>query len=613
MDACTLGDELLDELLELSPIACTYAGIGGRDHLWDDLSPGGMACRRELFERYRDAFSALPQSEDRWQRLAARVAAAFIAEQIDRLAAEEHLRDLNNIASPFQDLRQVFDIMDKSTGEGWDNIAARLRTIGVPLSGYRACLEEGMERGMPVARRQVDAVLIQARALAGEESPFRRLTDDLAESPAATPERIAALREAVDEATGAVSDFAAYLAATYMPASATIDAVGEDRYVRAARRYLGTTIDPRDTYAWGWSEVHRLRKEMIETAAKIDADGTLDGVIETLRTDPGHCAQSPDEFISFIEDRLGKAVADLDGRVFDIPDPVKRVDVKIAPPGGALGAYYLEPSEDFSRPGSVWWSTGGKQVLPLWDEVSTAYHEGFPGHHLQVGVTLSLADHLSRLHRLLIWYPGYGEGWALYAELLMHELGYLDEPEYVLGMLAAQMLRACRVVIDIGSHLDLTIPDEAVFHPGERWTFELAVEMLTDFAYLARDYAESEVTRYLGWPGQAIAYKVGERLILDLRERLRRRMGDAFDIKDFHNRVLGSGPVGLDLLREIVLEEDGSPVSGVRPGTPIGTLSTAPGTGSRHPRCRDGSRNGHAAVSRLRCRCRPRSRWSGLQ
>lgn len=558
MNAFTLSDELLDELLQLSPIACTYAGITGRDHLWDDLSPGGVARRKALLERYRDAFSTLPDGEDRWERLAARVAAAFIDEQIDLLDGEEHLRHLNNIASPFQDLRRVFDIMDKTTDEGWDNVVARLRTIGTPLSGYRACLEEGISKGLPVARRQVEAVIIQAGMLTGEESSFRRLADELAESSAATSDRVAALREAVDEATGAVADFAEYLAGTYLPSSAAVDAVGENRYVRAARRYLGTTIDPREAYAWGWTEVRRLREEMIETAAEVDAARPLDAVIETLRTDPTRCAQSPDEFVSFIEGRLHEAVADLDGRVFDIPDPVKRVDVKIAPPGGALGAYYLEPSEDFSRPGSVWWSTGGKQVLPLWDEVTTAYHEGFPGHHLQVGVALSLAGHLSRLHRLLIWYPGYGEGWALYAELLMHELGYLDKPEYVLGMLAAQMLRACRVVIDIGSHLDLAIADEAVFHPGERWTFELAVEMLTDFAYLAHDYAESEVTRYLGWPGQAISYKVGERLILDLRDRLRRRMGDAFDIKDFHNRVLGSGPVGLDLLRQIVLEEDGS-------------------------------------------------------
>ena len=194
---------------------------------------------------------------------------------------------------------------------------------------------------------------------------------------------------------------------------------------------------------------------------------------------------------------------------------------------------------------------GGKEVFPLWDEVSTAYHEGFPGHHLQIGMAMTLGDHLSRLHRLLIWYPGYGEGWALYTELLMNELGYLEKPEYVLGMLSAEMLRAGRVVVDIGSHLDLTIPDDAPFQPGERWTFDLAVELLTTFAFLEEDYAKSEVTRYLGWPGQAISYKVGERVILELREQF---LGRGGDLKEFHSRVLGSGGVGLDLLRDLVLE-----------------------------------------------------------
>lgn len=554
MDAFTLSDALLDELLELSPIACTYAGIAGRDHLWDDFSPQGVARRKALFARYSEAFAVLPGSEDRWERLAARVATAFIAEQIDVLDREEHLRDLNNIASPFQDLRQVFDIMDITTDEGWDNVIARIRTIGAPLSGYWACLEEGRMKGLAAARRQVKAVASQVRVQAGMESSFMRLGESLSGSPAATPHRIAALREAISEATPVLTNFAEYLETTYLADSARIDGVGEERYVSAARQYLGTTVNPRETYAWGWTEVHKLREDMIKTAAEIDAAKPLDAIIATLRTDPAYCAQSPEEFVSFVEGRLHKAVADLDGTIFDIPDPVKRVDVKIAPPGGALGAYYLEPSEDFTRPGSVWWSTGGKQILPLWDEVSTAYHEGFPGHHLQVGVALYLAEHLSRLHRLMIWYPGYGEGWALYTELLMHELGYLDKPAFVLGMLAAQMLRACRVVIDIGSHLDLVTPNDAMFHPGEHWTFELAVEMLTEFAYLGHEYAESEVTRYLGWPGQAISYKVGERVMLELREELELRLGEAFDIKDFHNRVLGSGPVGLDLLREIVLE-----------------------------------------------------------
>jgi uncharacterized protein (DUF885 family) len=216
----------------------------------------------------------------------------------------------------------------------------------------------------------------------------------------------------------------------------------------------------------------------------------------------------------------------------------------------------VPPSEDFTRCGTTWWSLGDATEVALWGEVTTAYHEGFPGHHLQCAIQLTLAGRLSRLHRLAVWYPGYGEGWALYAEQLMNELGYFEKPDYVLGMLNAQLFRACRVVIDIGCHLGFKIPlEEKDFHPGETWSYELGVELMTKRAFQDPAYAASEVTRYLGWPGQAISYKVGQRVILEIRDEMKKQKGAAFSLKDFHARVLGSGPVGLELLRDLVLTD----------------------------------------------------------
>jgi len=548
MDAFTLSDALLDDYLELSPVACTTLGVPGRDYLWDDLSPAGIEETRELAERYRSLLLDMGEPSNRWERLAWRVAKTLVEEWLEQFDHGDPFRDLNHIASPFQSIRNVLDIQDTST---WDHITTRIATLDEPLSGYRETLEEGRRRGTLASKRQVESVIQQARVLAGADSPLQRFAADLASSEQATPESVASMESAMAAAKQASAAFASYLESTYLPDAPSADGVGRERYVRATRVFLGMEIDPEETYRWGWAQVADLRRQMVETAQLIDSSESLDGVVYLLKTDPSRCAHSQEEFVEFMAERLNAAVNELDGTTFDIPEQVKKVDVKIAPPGGALGAYYMQPSEDFSRPGSVWWSTGSKQVFPLWDEVSTAYHEGFPGHHLQNGVALTLGDHLSRLHRLLIWYPGYGEGWALYTELLMNELGYLEKPEYVLGMLGAQMLRACRVAIDIGSHLDLPIPDDAPFHPGERWTFELAVELLTGFAFLADDYARSEVTRYLGWPGQAISYKVGERAILELREEF---LGQGGDLKEFHSRVLGSGAVGLDLLRDLVLE-----------------------------------------------------------
>jgi uncharacterized protein (DUF885 family) len=155
----------------------------------------------------------------------------------------------------------------------------------------------------------------------------------------------------------------------------------------------------------------------------------------------------------------------------------------------------------------------------------------------------------------------------------MHELGYFEKPDYVLGMLAAQMMRACRIAIDIGAHLELPIPKDSPFHPGESWSFELAARMMTELASLTPEMAASEVTRYLGWPGQAISYKVGQRVMLDLRDEARRKLGGAFNLREFHAKVVGSGPVGLKILRDLVLGDQPPSAQSTY------TLRTPPGSG----------------------------------
>ena len=303
------------------------------------------------------------------------------------------------------------------------------------------------------------------------------------------------------------------------------DGVGADRYRRHARSFLGTDLDLAETYRWGWDHLMEIRAEMDALAEQIRPGASLDEVVAALASDPETLAGSPEEFRKMMLERERSAMEELEGTHFEIPEQIRTIDVRLAPKGAALGAYFIPPSEDFSRPGTTWWSLGDKEQVPIWDEITTAYHEGFPGHHLQCGLQVCLGDRLSRVHRLLYWLSGYGEGWALYAERLMRELGYLDRPEFILGLLSSNALRAVRVAIDIGSHLELAIPDDVPFHPGEQWTFDLGVEALEQYAFLTNDLAVSEMTRYLGWPGQAISYKVGERVILGLREEAQRQGG----------------------------------------------------------------------------------------
>ncbi len=545
-DIFKISDRLIDQIAALLPIYATTMGVAGHDHRWGDIGQSGIEAVLRLVSDTTAEIEALPPADDEWDRLARRVALEALRLRAAIIDSGEPYRDINSIASPPQHIRGVFDVMPTTTTQQWENVASRLTSIDQPLAAYRSLLETGRANGNTARRRQVDAVAKECRAYA--DGYFTRLVAGATDVPATVK---ASLERGADLASSEYAGLADYLEATYRPDAIEEDPVGEERYRFATRRYLMADIDLEETYRWGWAEVARLRAEMEDIAERVTPGLGLDAVMRTLQTDPGGMAPTAEAFVAKMAALQVDAVARLEGVHFDVPDEIRPLDVRLAPPGGSLGAHYTGPSEDWSRPGTVWYSAGDKTAFPLYDEVSTAYHEGFPGHHYQVAMATYLADHLSRFHRLAVWYPGYGEGWALYAEQLMGELGFYDKPEYELGLRINQIHRACRVAIDIGVHCGYAIPDDAPFHPGEQWTFDTAVGLLEGIAYLDPAYAKSEVTRYYGWPGQAISYKVGERVILGLRDEYMKREGAT--LKEFHARVVGSGPVGLDHLRELVL------------------------------------------------------------
>lgn len=543
-----LSSDIVDELASLFPDIATEVGIDGHDDKWTDFSPEGADHALQTLRRLRKKVEEVPAPETDWDRLAIELAKITLEEEASYFEHEDHLRNLNSMASSLQGIREIWDHMGRDSAEEWTNIVYRLEGLPAALDGYRASLDKGRQRGMAVAERQVRAAVEQCRVSASQTSRFTKLLGEYTQHQPSGG-LLTRLEEAVTDVRKAFSHFGEYLADTYASDASDSDGVGEERYIRAAYQYLGTNIDPVATYQWGWEQVAELAERMTAVAAEISPGMEVAAVNQLLQTDPARTVPDSAALSALIQGRLDDALDRLAGTHFDVPEAIRQVTVNIAPPGSSLGAYYVGPSEDFTRPGSVWWSLTPEGPYPVYDEVSTAYHEGFPGHHLQVGVQISLAEKLSRLHRLWVWKPGSGEGWALYAERFMNELGFFEKPDYVFGWLSGQMLRACRVVIDIGSHLDLPIPANQPFHPGERWTFATAVEMLERYATLAQPYAESEVTRYLGWPGQAISYKVGENAILEIRDEVRTRLGAAFDQKAFHARLLEVGPVGLDLLR----------------------------------------------------------------
>ncbi|MBT8164412.1 MAG: DUF885 domain-containing protein [Acidimicrobiia bacterium] len=550
MDIWQLSDTAVDEMAALYPVDATYVGVEGHDHRWTDYSPDGIEASIDYHRDFRRRIDALEADPDPWAERAARVGRMYTDLELGHQTHEDVYRQLRTLACPLYEVREVFDVMDTESAEGREAITARLSGVADALAGVRATLGVGIDRDLLAARRQVLGAIEQCRTNAGNDSALRALVGTMREH-GATESELSAADAAAAAAAAAYGDIGDWLEESYLPGAPEADGVGRERYAAASNYFLGMEVDLEETYRWGWSEIKRIQADMEALAEQIQPGAGRREVVELLNTDPTRRA-SREEFVRFMQERQDVALRDLDGTHFDVPEAVKQVDTKLAPPGAFIGAYYIGPSEDFSRPGSVWFSVGENETIPVWDNVSTAYHEGFPGHHLQTGVQMSLAERTSRLQRVWIWYSGSGEGWALYSETLMRELGYFEKPEYVFGMLASEMLRACRVVVDIGMHVGLSIPEDQPFHSGEAWTFDTAVEMLTDYAGQLPDYAKGEVTRYLGWPGQAPAYKIGERVILELREEQKAQQGTAFDLKQFHADVLEAGPVGLDLLQEFV-------------------------------------------------------------
>lgn len=546
MSIYELCDRATDSVAESDPLTATFMGIDGFDDRWTDLSPEGVAARRAMWsELLAEAESTSVSGPD--ETLARDVLLDELQLWIAQADAGHHRRDLNSIASGLQSIRQVIDLMAKDTPEQWADVIARLATIDQAIGGYQTSLAAGAAAGEHVAIRQVDEGIRQARSNTADDASILRLLVAHDETVADAAQR-AELAAAIEHARTQFGAFADWLEADYRPGAPEADGVGEARYREAARTWLGVAdFDPVATYAWGWSEIERLWARLEELTPQIDPDATPEAVMERLATDPDMAANSLDEFLTIMRNRQAQALEQLAGEHFDVPDQIRTIDVKVDESGGSLAPYYTPPSEDFSRAGAVWYPVPDRTFFPLFGEITTAYHEGFPGHHLQVGVQFSRADLLSRFHRMVVWYPGSGEGWALYAEHLMGELGYLEKPEYEIGLVVSKLFRASRIVIDIGVHCGYPIPDDSWFHPGEAWTHALAVELLRIRGFLTPDECDSEATRYFGWPGQAISYKVGEQAILDLREEA--KATEHWDPKRWHNDLLAAGSIGLDLLR----------------------------------------------------------------
>ena len=543
------ANEVVERMAKSDPLFATEAGIKGYDHLLPDFS---LEQQRRDEQEVRDDLVTLeqvPVASD-VDRIAKEVIRERLSAQLSLLEGGEVRRTFSVLNSPVSSIRQIFELMAIDTPEDADTVRTRFDQVRQSIDSWRSTVVASAAAGELPAVRHVLGVADQAQTTA--DGAFVEFATRVAES-ASIDIGSSGLRSAAEGAQLAYAELADWLRSEVAPLAGHHEACGEERYLRWSAYWSGATLDLGELYEWGYQDLRRINTRMWEIANELlPGAASLVAVAEHLDSDPARAIVGTEELLTRLKAFTAATVIEMDGVHFDIDDRIKFCDARIAPEGSAAAPFYINPSEDLSRPGTTWYPTLGHTTFAWWSLASTWYHESVPGHHLQIATALLSADRQSRFHRLVGGTSGYCEGWALYAERLMDELGYFSDLGDELGYLANQALRAARIIVDVGLHLELDAPrDLGVLGElgdcsGKRWTPEMAVALLEEWAIQNHDISVSEVDRYLGLPAQAISYKVGERIWLDAREQAKERLGERFSLKDFHAHALVLGPLGLD-------------------------------------------------------------------
>ncbi|GAA5202510.1 DUF885 domain-containing protein [Microbacterium jejuense] len=541
-----VADDYVRGLAGHEPDAARAFGLVARP--LPDLSPGWLVAKHELQGATLAALDAAGQGDE--------VLRAALRERLER---ERLLFDTGftprlvaGLATPVHRVRYALEGRSVTADAHGQSVLAALEAAPAAVREYIAALRWARDHGdrftgggvAPV--RQLDTLAAQVAMWA--ESDWFGSVPIAADLDASTRTRA---RAAADETRAALAELVAVLRDELRPVAPTVDAVGEAVYADLATGMLGARIDLDDTYAYGWSELERLVGEARALARRLGGSGDepVRSAASLLDSDPRYRLDGVAAIEAWLTRRVGETI-DAVAPAFDLPASVRDVECLVSE--AATGVVYYTPgAPDGSTPGRVVWTIpSGVPVAATWQEVTSVHHEGVPGHHLQFVLTASYPE-LHPWQRHLCHIHGYAEGWAHYAEQLADELGLIRDPAERLGLVLGQIWRSVRIVADIGLHTGRPVPPNALVPEGE-WTPELARDLLVDLALVEPALAGFEVDRYLGWPGQALAFKVGARLWSDARAAHRERLGDAFSLRDFHRDALALGPMGLDPLRALL-------------------------------------------------------------
>lgn len=541
-----LADESYSRYLDLFPNEETLAvGAGPRmARLELTVSAGHERRQREHHRRVLAALAKIPArglgETDRVTHRLLGLQSRWALERLEYPLVEHAMLtqlDDGGLAADLVQLLSRQPFRDEADFRAWMRRLARYPAL---LAAARTRLEAGIAHGVTTPRVLVERALDQWTRIATEDAHSSTLWAPAQRYDAPLREQYERLLER--EVLPAMREFVGYVREQYLPRARTTDGIaaipdGERLYRVLVRQRTTTDLTPEAIHELGLAEMKRIKMQVLLAAGQAGFRGELKDLRTWLRTDPANYPfTTPDEVIAYlkrIHERIVPQLPKLFRRLPRIPLDIRLTDPAIA---ASMPAQWLPPSADGTRPGIFAMPVVDPRRVSIVTLTSLLAHEGMPGHHLEGALARELP--LPAFRRDL-WINAYGEGWALYAESLGHEMGLYDEPTPLIGRYQSELFRAARLVADTGLH-------------ARGWSRGRAIEFLVEEAGLSEEGATNEVLRYMAWPAQALGYKVGEITLRDLRTRAEAALGERFDLRDFHARVLEQGELPLELLRERV-------------------------------------------------------------
>lgn len=536
--------------MHASPEYATYVGYPGLNDRWSDNSPESNEFGRRLNHVIEGDLASIDRAQlTPAEQVSYDLALRHARESIEGEPFHGEYLQINQVGGPQQGIPQLLAIMPGRNVKDYEDILARLRGVPGVIDQTIAMLDRGLKEGITPPKVTLRDVPEQVESLLVDDplkSPMLKAFQQFpATVPAADRERLT--REAAaafrDQVAPAFRKLHGYLVNTYVPASRESIAMGDlpngkAWYAFQARLSTTTNLTPEQIHQIGLSEVKRIRKEMDDLIASTGFKGSFEDFCKFLRTDPRFFYDKPEDLLTGYRDiakRIDPELVKLFGKLPRLPYGV--IPVPSYSEKSQTTAYYDEGSFAAGRPGELNANTYDLKSRPKWEMEALTSHEAVPGHHLQI----SLAQELEGVPE---WrkhddYTAFVEGWALYSESLGSEIGLYKDPYSHFGQLTYEVWRAIRLVIDTGMHT-------------MGWTRQQAIDYFKANSAKTDHDIEVEVDRYIVWPGQALAYKIGELKIKELRAYAQKELGPRFDVRAFHDHVLGNGAVPLDLLEKNV-------------------------------------------------------------